>query len=210
MKKLTFLLFFALGTPVMQADVIYTNFGASPFDTGNGLAVSSGGSDYSLSFSFVVPPSFNYQLTGIDFAAFLKSGVNSITATLYSDNGGVPGGFVYSTGAISSALQPQGSASELMEAVSNGPTLNAGGTYWLTLDSNDASSVITWSYNGPGAFGPETTFTGESGWATPQLRTQGAFEIDATIVSPEPATTALVASGLAAAVWFRRRKSKSH
>src|SRR3978361_229893 len=93
MKKLAFLLFFALGTPLAKADIIYSNLGSPTlFEASSGLTVSSGGTDFSTAFSFVVQ-NHSYQLTGIDFAAFLTAngGTNAIQATIYTDNAGLPG-----------------------------------------------------------------------------------------------------------------------
>jgi hypothetical protein len=197
---------------LLHADVIYTNFGITPdplYQNEYGETVSAGGTDLGTSFSFVVS-SFTYQVTAIDFAAYLVNGTNAVIATLYADNGGVPGTELYTTGEIDNELQAAGSNSqELFESVTNGPLLTPG-TYWLGLDTpvnvnGVTSSTVTWSANGQGVDGADATF-GEGVW-TAGSREQGAFEVDGVIVAPEPVTTVLFASGFAGLVWFRRRKS---
>src|SRR5260370_28775151 len=97
MKKLAFLLFVGVGSQLLKADIIYSNFGSPlQFQTNSGSTVSSGGTDFSTAFSFLVQ-SHSYQVTGIDYAAFLQiaGGTNSITASHYTDNGGIPGTLLY-------------------------------------------------------------------------------------------------------------------
>jgi hypothetical protein len=205
MKKLTALLFLVSGMQ-LQADVIYSNFGSSPqaaFDLSNGNAVASGGADFSLSFAFI--PSISYQLGAIDFAAYRVDGTadNSVTATIYSDNGGIPGTPVYTTGAILDQLQLRGSTTEFFETVANGPILAGGATYWLSLDA-PITDTVGWSYNGQQLNGLSAANFGQ-GFVS-SSRDQGAFEIDGTVAAPEPVTTGLFASGLAALALLGRKR----
>jgi len=212
MRKSAYLIFFAFAAPALQADIIFSNFGTSPnfFDPNNGSFVANGGIDNSLAFSFVIPVSHFYQLTEIDFAVSESSGDNSITATIYTDDGGVPGTAIYTTGAILNELQSTGT--ELFEPVTNGPILDPGATYWLSLDATVDSSV-TWNNNGQGLDAEYATNIADPGdpfdWQlSGRSFEEGAFEIDANIAPvPEPATTVLFASGLAVCVLSYRRRS---
>jgi hypothetical protein len=208
MKKLAFLLFASVGTQLLQADIIYSNLGTPvQFESSSGLTVASGGTDFSTAFSFVVQGN-SYQLTQIDYAAFLISGggTDTVTATIYTDNGGIPGTALYTTSPPDGGLQI-GNAIEIMDFITGGPILNAGSTYWLSLDAPIDSSV-GWAYSdSPTASGDDENFV--SGvWTSQGTKTQGAFELDGTIAAPEPVTASLFISGFAALVFARRYTSK--
>jgi hypothetical protein len=196
------------GTQLLQADIIYSNLGTPvQFEPGSGLTVASGGTDFSTAFSFVVQGN-SYQVTQVDYAAFLISdgGADTVTATIYTDNGGIPGTALYTTSPPDGGLQV-GSAIEIMDFVTGGPVLNAGSTYWLSLDAPIDSSV-GWAYSdSPTASGDDENFV--SGiWTSQGTKTQGAFELDGTVAVPEPVTTSLFISGLASLVFLRKYGSK--
>jgi hypothetical protein len=204
-KPIGFLLI-AASSGLLQANVIYTNFGvspAAPFDSTSGVTVAASGNDLSTAFSFAVSPLSSYVVTEIDFAASFNGGTNSIAATIYQDGGGVPGTAVYTTGFLNNAMGSFSSPVELAVPVNSGPVLNAGATYWLSLDAT-SDSIVRWNYNGLGVTGNGALF--QSGaWSNSQ-RELGAFQIDGAVASPEPATLALFGAGLAvlALVRFRR------
>jgi hypothetical protein len=208
MKKIASLLFFAFSVSMAQADIIYTNLDpANPFSTSSGSFVSSGGTDYSLSFAFTVQ-NHNYLVDTISFGALLASGLNEIRATIYADNGGVPGAVLFSGSELDNVLAASGSDNTndkdlVTEAVGESALLVVGNKYWLGLDGISADSTITWGYNGLSAPGSAATFDGTS-WSSAN-RTQGAFEIDGTIAAPEPFSAGLLVSGLSALVFFRRK-----
>jgi hypothetical protein len=206
MKKLVFLLIVGAGTQLLQADVIYSNFGSPlAFQPNSGSTVASGGTDFSTAFSFTVQNN-SYQVTGIDYAAFLQAagGTNSISASLYTDNGGLPGTLLYTTTPPDTGLEVQ-NAIEFLDSVTGGPILNEGSTYWLSLDAPIDSST-GWAASGDGsAIGVGAQFT-DGSWGTIGSHVQGAFEIDGIVTAPEPVTTSLFVSGLASLVLFRRYK----
>ncbi len=192
----------------MTIQTLYSNLGSPvSFEASSGVTVSSGGTDLSTAFSFMVPNTgFNYQVTNIDFAAYLFNGTNEISATLYTDNGSGPGTEIYTTGPILGQLGS--TAVLLLENVTNGPILDQGQTYWLSLDA-PTDATVGWSYNDSGAISAPATFDSVNGWTVQgTTRSQGAFEIDGVIASPEPVSTALVCSGILALVGLRR-KSKA-
>ncbi len=193
---------------MLQASVIYSNLGSPvQFEASSGLTVASGGTDYSTAFSFVVTGN-SYQLTQIDYAAFLIAGggTDTVTATIYTDNGGKPGTAIYTTNPPNGGFQVQ-NAIEVMDAVTGGPVLNGGSTYWLSLDAPTDSSV-GWSYSDvPTAFGDDENFVSGM-WQSQGTKTQGAFEIDGIIAAPEPMTTSLFISGFASLLILRRNKLK--
>jgi hypothetical protein len=206
MKKIAALLFFTFGMTLAQADIIYTNLNpAKPFDTSNGSVIAAGGSDLSLSFAFTVT-GHNYLVTGLTFGAFIGSGANAITATIYSDNGGTPGTGLFTGNEIDNQLVAQGTDNtndkDLIQQTVNGPLLIAGNVYWLSLDA-PPNSQVTWGYNGAGTVGPAAILI-VGNW-TPLSKEQGAFEIDGNIVAPEPVTSGLLLSGLGTIAFFRRK-----
>jgi hypothetical protein len=208
MKKTVSLLFLALSGSIAQADIIYSNLNpTTPFDTSNGSFVSSGGNDYSLSFSFSVQ-NHSYVVTSISFGAFLTAGgPNAIIATIYANNGGVPGAAVYTSPEIDNQLALTGATNTndqdlITIALGGSVFLQQGQTYWLGLDNVSPDSEITWGYNGDGTVGNAALMLSE--W-TAVSREQGAFAIDGTIASPEPVSAGLLVSGLSALVFFRRK-----
>jgi hypothetical protein len=208
MKKLVFLLFAGAGSHFLQADIIYSNFGSPlAFQSNFGATVSSGGTDFSTAFSFTVLNN-SYQVTGIDYAAYLQQlgGTNAITASLYTDNGGIPGTLLYTTNPPDTGLELE-NAIELTDTVTGGPILNVGSTYWLSLDSPIDSSVGWASSGDDNAIGIEATLT-DGVWGTNGSHVQGAFEVDGTIAAPEPVAASLFVSGLASLVLLRRYKFK--
>ncbi len=185
---------------MLHADVIYSDLG-SPFNANSGLAVVAGGTDYSTAMQFQVP--YSYVVNQIDFVAQLISGGDTaIDATIYTDNGGVPGTEIFTTGYVSNLLS--NTAAEIEEPIVGGPTLTTGGTYWLSLDG-DTSDTIRWNYNGAGASGLVASYT--SGWVA-SSRELGAFELDGTLI-PEPATFLLIAPAIGT-LFLRRRMRREN
>jgi hypothetical protein len=221
MKKLVLLLSLSFG-PAANATVIYTNL-TSPYQANAGrLVSSSGGSDYSLAYSFTVTGS-NFQVTNINFAAYYAGTntmyTNEVSATIYADDGGTPGlpagtpgvlpysgvqqmdpmNFLYTTGPINNVL-----GTLAMQTVTPGAILLAGQTYWLSLDGPADGTAVGWNYAGMGISAPAAIYNGTS-WMTAYNLPQGAFEIDGTVFAPEPVTTGLLVSGLAVLFAFRRK-----
>lgn len=196
-------MFVAAGASALQADTIFSNLG-STFDQESGLTVASGGTDYSSAYSFVVQNN-SYQLTGIDFAAFLTAtgGTNQITATIYSDNSGKPGTALYTT-SPDTGLELLNSL-EFTNVVTGGPILSEGNKYWLSLDAPTDSSV-GWAYTDQAnAFSTPDQFI-DGVWEPIGSHVQGAFEIDGVVAAPEPVTSALLLSGIAGLVFARRSR----
>ena len=203
MKKTLLFSFLIFGAAPLQADVIYTDFGGTPtFITGSGVTVTGSGSDYSTAFAFLMPFDSDYLVTAIDFVASLNSGDNLISATIYQDASGSPGAEVYSTGAISDELGTGDDPAEIAFSVAAGPVLNAGDTYWLSLDGSPSSSIF-WNYNGNYTSGQVSTFQ-NSAWSQGSPYPLGAFEIDGT-EAPEPITVLSFLSGIAAILYGQRR-----
>jgi len=224
MKKLLFAALLSSIASAARADVIFTNLTSAYQSTG--LSVVSSGTDFSLAYSFVVT-GHSFQLTQLDFATYFSNtgGTNEISATLYADNGGTPGlpsgtpgtlpiggtgqvdpaGQVYTTGVLNGVI-----GSEVMQTVMNGPILNVGQTYWLSLDGPTDASV-SWNYAGPGSVGVNgaAAYYNGSSWVSYGSKLQGAFELDGTVVAPEPVSIGLFASGFAALIAFRRKQKLS-
>jgi PEP-CTERM motif len=187
----------------VRADVIYSSFAGDPsYISGSGVTVSTGGTDLKTSFSFV--PGSSYQVTSIAFVAFDPdaTGTNSVVATIYQDNAGLPGTALCSTSPNLIDNTVVSGATSVVDPSSNCPILAAGTTYWLGLDPTSDGN-IGWNYNGLFNSAPVATFT--SGAWSKTGSTEGAFELDG-VLSPEPITSSLLALGLGAIAIGRRRR----
>jgi hypothetical protein len=201
MKRLSYLLFFVLGTGLLQADVIYSNLGStSPFyDNSGGNTVASGSTDYSTSFEFTFT-SNNYIATQAEFFINQTNGAPFVQASIYDDNGGIPGDLLYTSGLTSYT----GPTDVVLPLVGSTPLI-AGDNYWFTLDA-PPSSAVSWYYNLPGVDGPEAYNPTQTGFIPVGSGDQGAFAITGQIApAPEPLTTGLMLTGLAALAVLRRR-----
>ncbi len=138
---------------LLQADIIYSDFGPGmSFDPDGGAVVSSS-SDVRPSFAFTSPVAL--ALTEVDFVTSIgESGyLNQVTVSLSSDGGNGPGTLLTSQefddamgilgGETNDPPDPPGVISWLL---SNPVDLLAGARYWITFDG-PAPGDVTWNYN---------------------------------------------------------------
>jgi PEP-CTERM motif len=192
----------------LDAAVIYSNLGPNDsFSTSPGTYpiwnLTSGGF-IERAAAFTVPGSQNVQFGSADLGFHLQTGTSSANVKLAADaSGNVPGTIIES---INISLPPPSANPTIVTATSNtNPTLIAGNTYWIIASVNFPGTMATWgpnTTNTPGGNATRTNFQNGQWFAQPSFG-QGAMRISSLEV-PEPATCALVAFGLAAAVGTRR------
>jgi hypothetical protein len=196
-----------------SAQVVYNN--GSP----DGQAGSDIFNDFRAADDFTVSTSLAFDL--VRFWALLPAGSTyapSIFWQILTDGGGVPSPTVVASGTVVAASTlrasfPFGFDSYQLD-LSIGPQLLSPGVFWLALhdgqlgDITDSSLLWEMPGNQSGAqfavdFIPANQWTGDWGGDL-------AFELHSRPVSavPEPATLALVATGVAGVAGFRRRQRK--
>lgn len=211
------------GAAVLEADVIYSNFGTdSTFSAGTGLIVTNDGSAWSsVAVGFV--PASDYNLTSIEFVATnLIPGDSLLTIGIFADNGGQPAGQPVSPPLESfTILSPWqfGDEAPVMTVTSLlRPLLVANTQYWIGMQG-PVDGFIIWNQNIVNAAGFSET-DGSGNWSASD-QAQGVVEIDGALapfsgpvvtltedapaLTPEPGAWWLMACGLAAITFLCRR-----
>lgn len=202
-----------LVTAVVQADVIYSNFGpGTTFDSGVSYVLSGPSSPvgmYTMAMPFI--PSASYTLDSATVAIGIDQGTNSFDLAVYDDSGGRPGSTVLeSWSGIVMGPDHSATTTETVLSASN-PLLTGGSPYWLVASAS-ADTWAGWMYNSTGDLGGYAfSTTGPAGpWnVSPPLSEEGAYSVMGTPAGatvPEPATFALFALGLVGILGRRRKK----
>jgi PEP-CTERM motif len=202
MKQLVLAL---LLTASCRADVIFNNItgdlssGFFPVTTIPGIPQQS------LMAAAEFTPAVNS--TVLDAKIFVYGDLGNFTASLFSDQGGVPFSNLETLGILSVPL------TYAIASVSPATTieLDAGTPYWLVVSSSLASfGVMDWFHSADSQSAPAATaevFAGDPAIWTPSPALQ--FEIDGTPTdvgsAPEPATYLLLGVGMAGIVALRCR-----
>jgi hypothetical protein len=207
---------------ILRADtLIYSNFGDGyQYFDGSGVIVADGSRDYSVAVELPALTA-DYDLTSVEFVASTESPgpSNSVSVSIYSDNGGVPGTDL-ETMTLNGQLAPfDGSLSPVLSATSQtNPELFAGSSYWLVMDAPSYESVV-WDLNSTLTYGYLETNGTTGNWVdSPNPysgETNGVFEVDGELVTggnssaPEPRDWLLMAGGIGCIVYLRRSQ-RSH
>lgn len=168
------------GAATLQADVIYTNFGAGDaYSSGAGVIVTNDNSAWS-SVAIAFTPSANYDLTSIELVAtdIIPDDLGA-TVGIFADNGsGQPGGAPlesFTSGPLGQFGQgvPVLTVTSLLQ-----PLLLANTQYWIGLNA-PVDGLIVWNQNVTSGLGFSQT-DGSGNWSTSN-EDQGAVEIDGTL-----------------------------
>jgi hypothetical protein len=153
-------------------------------------------------------PKATFGLTQIKIALGWVAGVNGVTVSLDTSDGGAPGQSMASWSFT--GLPTAGTSSSIVQTMTfaSGIVLLPGHQYWLVTTTPLASSTqAVWNVNSTGVTGLGAVNFGNV-WLTTQVPT-GAFEVLGTSVVPEPGTWFLFGTGLLGvlgAIAIRKRK----
>jgi hypothetical protein len=214
MRKANLFLMLVLSTGALKADIIYNNFLPTDpsYDGTAGLFIQNASGQHGLAFAFQTPD-YDTHVTNIRLAITFISGDPDTTPAMdlgiAPDFDGVPGTIQDLQTLTLQALPDGDTGNYLSEIVSYTPSmadvLLRNSTYWVVAMGADPSSQLRWDFNMFGDSGgindvyakllvDDSTVPSTEAWK-PGTYTQGAFEVDATIV-PEPGTIVMVGAGL--------------
>lgn len=210
------LLIFPLLTGVSHATAFFSDFGANQsYDTGNGQFLGDDGAGNNDAQAAEFTAATSGGLADIQLALSAFGGQSdSIVVTLDNNNGGQPGGILESFSFSAATLGNFGDNNQLvvLNSVLN-PTLTAGSSYWITISTDVANSLV-WNNNNIGSF-PDTaelqSVDGGASWLTAFGNTLPAFQLDPIFVpAPEPGIFPLMAMGyFSLSIGARRKRSIS-
>ena len=200
----------ALTAPgVARADIIFTNLGSgNSFDIGSanpvGFDFFTGDRDAQAD-SFLPLASAILTRIAISLTAFDRTNAAPVTVSLVANSGGLPGSVLESWSIPAGALGAFGATSVPLFLTSIlHPSLSFGTRYWVTA-SGGAADPIAWNLTLLNDPNPTATSV-DAGVAWNKLGlTPGAVQLEGSI-APEPASLALVATGLVVVAGFVRRR----
>jgi hypothetical protein len=192
---LGFALLALMHTPA-RAGVIYNSF--LPGDTYSytrGDFGWYGGTDYYKEAAALMVP-YDCSLTTIDIALGYENGPNVMTVSLFSDNGGVPGGPM-ETFLLTNVVQPMVTHGSIITLNSTlDPILMGGTQYWIEVEVAGPTAMTWFHATIPPAPGTTRAYSFDGGpWVLD--KSDMAFRVSADPV-PEPSGFILSGIGLLA------------
>lgn len=166
-----------------------------------------------LAAGFALPAGTDYSLTSVTLNMSVFTG-GSVILTLHGGSASAPSGAALA--AFDNPNFPSGAATPYTFTPSSPFTLLANTNYWLVLQGDgNTQNTVNWNSAQPGLTPTGiATFLGQtsdSGFPPTTATTSAnrfAFQVDGEVVTsdvPEPGTYTLLATGLAAMCWRRRR-----
>lgn len=188
--------------------IIFNDFGAGhSYNSGAGLTIAGTQSMPGfVEWGEPLTPIARFDLTEIEMALGWVAGVNGVTVSLDTDNGGGPGRALASWSFV--GLPRFGTTNSIVQtmAFAHGIVLQPGQTYWLVTAPLAANTQAVWNFNSTGVNGLGAVNFGNV-WLTTQV-TSGAFEVLGKSVVPEPSIWLLFGTGLLGILGAVRREKR--
>lgn len=176
--------------------VIFNDFGTChSYNSSMGLTIAGTRSIPGfIEWGEAFTPNARFDLTKITMALGWVTGMNGVTVSLDTNNGGAPGTPLASWSFL--GLPQFGSTNSIVQTMTfaNGTVLQPGQKYWLVTAPFAANTQAVWNLNSTGVIGLGAVNFGNV-WLT-TTGPSGAFEVLGKSVVPEPSNWLLFGAGL--------------